>query len=68
MHCPDPNDIGHDAKPVGLSFDGCVHKKESYTKVQLLGHKVRFTHFMDILIRRVVLNTIFFLFTGRKIL
>ena len=48
MHCPDPNDIGHDAKPVGLSFDGCVHKKESYTKVKLVGrYKVRFIHVID---------------------
>ena len=48
MHCPDPNDIGHDAKPVGLSFDGCVHKKESYTKVKLgRGYKVRFVHVIN---------------------
>lgn len=33
MHCPDPSGLGHDTKPVGLSFDGCVHKKESYHKV-----------------------------------
>ena len=33
MYCPDPSSVGHDTKQVGLSFDGCVHKKASYTKV-----------------------------------
>ena len=39
MYCPDPNTLGHDSKPVGLSFDGCVHKKNSYTKVKLINNK-----------------------------
>ena len=33
MYCPDPNTMDHNLKPVGLSFDGCVHKKKSYHKV-----------------------------------
>ena len=69
MHCPDPNDIGHDAKPVGLSFDGCVHKKESYTKVNLIGgYKVRLIHVINIIwcVKFDIID--FSKFPGRKIL